>query len=729
MKKLILILLALLTAVTLISCDKTNVPEDTAEDPAAEGSGYSGPEFYVATDGDDSADGSAEHPFASIAAASGRIRALRTEGSEETYTVTVREGTYREEPYVFEAADGGMSLDAPVTYRADGEVLLTGGVSFTSEDFSPVTDEAILKRFDPSAADKIVVCDLAAAGITREELGEVYAYGSANQGKKFGDPQYIGINTYVFWNDDRMTLARYPNDSGNYVPEDFLWIDTDKQIVDEGSGEEGDLRGGTLKLSDEANEHMSRWATTDGVWSFGYFMFDWADETTPVRSYDKEKGEVSFLFNTYSGYRAGGSYYFYNVAEELDAPGEYWIDRDNMKLYLVPKDDGNATVTINLLRDPLFSGQIANTVFDGFTIRGVCATVFDFSAANGFTLQNSTVKCCDSYAFISASGNNNTVRRNTFAHMGKGGGYFNGGGEELSLTHSDNLIENNSLLHYSEVQRMYAGGFGLNGCGGSILHNEIGYAPHSALSAGGEENLIAWNYVHDVVQECNDGGAFYGGGQLHSIGNVIEHNKFENIGNETHMGTAVYFDDGLCGWTARYNVVINAGAGFTIGGGRNIEIYNNLIVSGFSPESGAIGGDQRCYEWFKDGSHPALEHGDDSNGWWKQLVDRGYDTGVWAERYPNLAKVHYDTDRADDIDFACNPSYDVIRDNIFIGANRKWTFWFHDRFFTYSTIENNLVYESLDRIFEPESYEFNKVGQRAKINWEPLPYTGYGVED
>ncbi len=725
MKKTFLLLLALLLTFSLIACGQVGTPgqSDETTDPVST-SDYKGPEFFVATDGDDANDGSAEHPFASINAAADRIRALRADGNTDAFTVTVREGTYEGKPYVFQATDGGISLDAPVIYRAEGDVTILGGKQFMVSDFAPVTDEAMKARFAPEVADGVLVYDLAAAGITKDMIGGVYAYGSANQAGSHGD-EYKGTNISVFCGDTRLMLARYPNDSGNYVPEDFLWIDTEEQIIDEGSKDAENPYGGTLKLSDEANAHMSRWATLDGAWSFGYYMFDWADETTPVKDYNKETGEVTFLFRPYSGYRVGGSYYFYNVAEELDVPGEYWIDRDNLKLYLIPTEEENAVITINLEKNYLFSGEIANPVFDGFTSRGFCSTIFSFSRANGWTLENSSVLCCDGYGFISSKGDNNTVRSCSFIHMGQGGGYFNGGGDAATLTHSNNLIENNYLLHYSEIQRMYGGCFGLNGVGGSILHNEIGYAPHSALGAGGQENLIAWNYVHDVVQECNDGGAYYGGGQLHSIGNVIEHNKFENIGNETHGGTAVYFDDGLCGWTARYNIVIHASAGFTIGGGRNIEIYNNLIVNG--GEGGGIGCDQRAYTWFTDGSHPALEHGDENNAWWKQLTDLPYNTGVWAERYPNLAKIHYDIENTDDIDFACNPSYDVIRDNIFIGEKRKWTYWFEDRFYTYSTIENNLVYESLDRIFEPGTYDFNKVGKRAKINWETFPYDGYGV--
>ncbi len=733
MKKTLALCLALLfLAGALFSCGTKSVDEpdtDTAETVGeAVATDYKGPEFFVATDGDNANDGSSEHPFASINAAADRIRALRADGNTDAFTVTVREGVYKTSPYSFQAADGGTSLDAPVIYRAQGNVTILGGREIPFSAFEPVADDGMKARFYPEVADQILVCDLGALGVTAEEIGGVYAYGTANQSSHF-DPSYQGTNISFFWNEERMTLARFPNDSGEYLPTDFLWINDETDVLDPGSRGDDNWAGGTLKLSDEANEHLSRWATLDGAWTFGYFKFDWADETTPVKAYDPEAGSVSFVFNPYSEYYPGGSYYFYNVAEELDAPGEYWVDRDNLKLYILPKDDQtDATITFNCVKSPLFSGEIANTTFDGFTFTGYCGDIFRFTAANGFTMQNCTVKFSDSYGFYVSSGNNNTVRRNTFTHMGKGGGSFNGGGDSATLTPSNNLIENNKLLHYSEIQRMYTGGFGLNGVGGTIRHNEIGYAPHSALSAGGQNNTIEWNYVHDVVQECNDGGAYYGGGQWHSIGNVIQYNKFENIGNETHNGTSIYFDDGLSGWTARYNVIHNsAGAGFLVGGGRNIEVYNNLVVGGELGQT-CIAYDQRMITWYNMEDHPNVWD-PEQNGWWAQLKALPYTEGIWAESFPNLAKAHFDTTRPDDVDFLCNPSYSVVKNNIWIGQTQRWTFVFDEGVQKYAEIGYNYTHTDIDRVFEPGTYELTKVALRDKnLEWEPIPYTGFGVE-
>ncbi len=712
-------LLAAVMLLSLAACGKQ--PENTETTPSQTdettdpviASDYMGPEFFVATDGDDANNGSAEHPFASFARAQEAVRALRAAEPDTAITVTFAEGRYPVVHIGFNESDSGTEA-APVTYRADGEVIFDAARTISADKFAAVTDEAMRARFDDP--DAILVCDLAAEGITKEEIGPMCADGTYAYYSEI-DPSLQGTNISVFAGDTRLTLARYPNDIPTFGELDQLVVE-EGGILDMGD----DIDGFTVVVPEDGQARMNKWATIEGAWIFGYPMFDWADVSTPIESYDPETGVMKLKYQTWGGVREGGTYYLYNVPEEIDEPGEYWLDRDNMMLYYYPTEEGAADVSINLSHCDQFSGRVSYTIFDGFTTVGASGNAFTLTG-NDNTIKNCTIKNSDGGAIL-LQGNRNTVYGNTITHVGKYGVQVSGG-DSPTLTHSENLIENNTITYFAEVAKTYQYGVFLIGCGNVAQHNEIGYAPHAAIALAGQEHLYAWNHIHDVVQQCSDGGAFYSGGQLASVGNVIEHNKFENVGSPNYGGTAIYLDDCMCGVTARYNIIIHASAGFTIGGGRENEIYNNLIING--GEGGGVGCDQRCYTWFGDGTHPDLEHGDDSNAWWVQLTDMPYTEGVWAERYPNRAKIHYDADRIDDIDFAPNPSYNVIRDNIFIGAKRKWTYWYEDRFFLYSTIENNLVYEDVDRIFEPGTYEFNKVGKRAKINWETFPYDGYGT--
>ena len=60
--------------------------------------------------------------------------------------------------------------------------------------------------------------------------------------------------------------------------------------------------------------------------------------STPIKSINDDKTITTEYCSKY-GFKEGGYYYFFNVLEELDAPGEYYIDRDNGILYFYPPDE------------------------------------------------------------------------------------------------------------------------------------------------------------------------------------------------------------------------------------------------------------------------------------------------------------------------------------------------------------------------------------------------------
>ena len=85
-------------------------------------------EFYVATNGSDTAAGTQTDPFLTLSRAQAAVRALPPR--EKPVTVWVRGGTYYlSSPLVFTAADSG-SANAPITYQAypHEEVTISGGI-------------------------------------------------------------------------------------------------------------------------------------------------------------------------------------------------------------------------------------------------------------------------------------------------------------------------------------------------------------------------------------------------------------------------------------------------------------------------------------------------------------------------------------------------------------------------------------------------------------------------
>ena len=87
-----------------------------------------GVEFYVSNAGNDSGEGSKTTPFATIERAQRAVREARKQSPDEGVTVTIVWGRYElERPLIFEAGDSGASEEAPVVYRGEGEVEISGG--------------------------------------------------------------------------------------------------------------------------------------------------------------------------------------------------------------------------------------------------------------------------------------------------------------------------------------------------------------------------------------------------------------------------------------------------------------------------------------------------------------------------------------------------------------------------------------------------------------------------
>ncbi len=719
MKKLTLWLLVLavsLSALTLFGCNKPEeAPDESGETTPTE---VETPAFfsdyYVSVDGSDENDGSESAPFATIDKAVETVRAIREAGHTDDVTVNILPGEY---------AFDGVALtekDSGITFRktGDGEVILNAAFSIGGEKFAPVTDDALAARFGENAAH-IYVCDLAAEGLTADQIGPLYAIGTYSAYNQTPD-EYIGQNPSVFYGDTRLTLARYPNATGDIFAESCIDI-VEADILDPGAtGADG--HGGTLRLPDEAAERVSKWQSVDGAWIFGYFQFNWADESTPIASYDAETQSITCLFAPYSPFTENKTgYYIYNVPEELDYPGEYYIDRDAMKLYLyVEGDPADADLSLTVSGASQFGGTASRVTIEGLTLTGAGGTVINLTGDDNL-VKDCVIKHCDNHA-VNLTGSGNTVYGCECYDLGKGGIYLTGG-DTATLTPGHNVAENNYIHDFARVYVTYQYGIFLNGVGNKAIHNEIAYCPHAALTAFGNDELYEWNYIHDVVRDSDDAGAFYAGGMWTADGNVLRTNKFENIGNEYHGPNAIYFDDMLSGWTAESNVILNCkGFAFTIGGGRNNHVTNNVVIEA----TGLLYYDDRMRSNYLDGKASFVNR---DGGMWATLDAWDYKSDVWQERFPITAKMNPDAD-VDDIDFPINPAYSTFENNIWIKADHinKWDFQVWDSVYQYSTIGYYYTHTDAARVFEPGTYELTKAASRdKKLVYTPVPYEGYGL--
>jgi hypothetical protein len=585
--------------------------------------------FFISSKAAPNGDGSNARPFQSLVQARDGLRAARRAGTVPPgtpVTMVLAPGEYALNATFELSAEDGGTAQAPVVFRAQqpGTVRVHGGVILPPSAFRPVADPAVLSRFAPEVRGKVLVSDLSAS------VAETFAPFK---------PAFHGVPSgpWLYVNGQPMTLARWPNQDapGGSWAEFSKAVDTG---LPQASAEEPALRKahpGSFVLEDP---RPARWQIDAGVWLLGYWTHDWSDEVLRVGAYDREKKVITLAAPHGYGIAAGTwgaskrRFFAMNLLEELDSPGEWYLDRERKRLYLYPSGPlQNASITLATLSQPLVR------VNGGKFIQFI-GLAFECSHGEGVVLQNSEaveIAGCRvanlAGSGISVDGRNNVIRSCDLFNLGKAGINLSGG-DRKTLTPANNLAVNNHIHHYGLFQRTYAPGIGANGCGQVVRNNRIHDAPHNAVLYGGNEHLFEYNEVYRVVMETGDAGAFYTGRDWTSQGNVLRYNYIHDLGggDASHVNTmGVYLDDCDSGDTIEGNVFYRAGRAIMIGGGRDNRVAGNLVVD--CPIGLHL--DSRGTTW-KQWNSPA----DPSWHLEAKAQKYNYTQPPWSERYPKLAR-------------------------------------------------------------------------------------------
>ncbi len=532
--------------------------------------------FYVATNGNDAWSGrlpapnvvGTDGPFATLSRARDAIRELKANGGlHQPLKVLVRGGTYYlPETFTLGSEDSGTA-SFPITYMAySGEkVVLSGG--------RPISG------WKPYQG-KIWQCDLNALG-----LGEL----SFKQ---------------LFYNGQRQPLARFPNvDPQHPRTGGFLY-----------AFEGGRRDSKQLLKYDPAKLDPSKWARPTLVEVDVYPHHNWNNNIIPIVEIDEANHIIKLAEEARYELRQDTRFYIRNAFEELDAPGEWYLDSETATLYFWPPDAALARgqVGIPALDRIIQVGDEADTNsyvrylrIGGFSIQVCQGRAMDVRAAQHCTIAKCTItNTGENGILVGMFCTDNRVVGNDIAHIGRWA---------IAVYGRHNLISNNHLHDTGIISKDFNRAVQLAGRGNIMSHNLIHDLPGFGMTFHGHDLVIEYNDFHHFGLETNLAGAIYAISR-HSVdrpdptlvgGNILRFNKItDSVGYGmvssrewgTYGGSGIWLDDWVSNTTIYGNILVrNKHCGVNIHGGTNNIVENNIMGAGIPSTYNHIRpGDELC---------------------------------------------------------------------------------------------------------------------------------------
>lgn len=535
--------------------------------------------YVSAQSGNDSASGTYNAPVKTLE------KALELAESVQADEICMRGGVY----YVSDTVNISYSADwyKPLRISAykNESVTINGGADIRLSDMVPASDSFTDKIINKPDEGKILQYSLKAAGIT--DYGEISRRGHLISEDKEAQAE-LSIGGSV------QKLAGWPND-------EFTGL---KSVDEYGTRSKKGIADGCSFTVDY--DRPSQWSRQSDVWLSGTLGPNYEFDYYPVKSFDKENKRFYLREGAVMKYYTSPYFRFENIPEELDAPGEYYIDREEGMLYFYPPQNADKDAVLTLTM-PVRSTKNAsvnslirlegcrNIIFENLTFKGGRGSAVTGNGNHGISFINCDINSFGAHGIRLDASGRITVRGNRIHDVGQNGVEFTKCGNYGKIIPSYNLVCNNDIYNFARLERSYKAGiiFGYQCVGASAARNHIHDGPHTGMIFYGVNNEIYGNEFDNLVTEFSDMDALYANNSNYpwERGNMIYGNYFHDIGKSTMNGVhqinvrAIRTDNKGCGLNVFGNLFVGIGDGKNnnnIGAvtaeGTHNKIVNNLFV-------------------------------------------------------------------------------------------------------------------------------------------------------
>jgi len=405
---------------------------------------------------------------------------------------------------------------------------------------------------------------LRSQGIT--EFGELKSRGFARGGAP--------AHGELFFGGKPMTLARWPNE-GDW--EKIAGFPEASGQNDEHGGKIGKLELGF----NYAGDRPRRWQDISNLWVHGYWAWDWANSYERVASLDRENRLVKTAapYGNY-GFRQGQRFYFFNVLEELDQPGEWFLDRATGQLYFWPPATlgGTNEILFSTLGGPLLKlNDVSHVTVSGFTLEATRGNAVEIRGGASNRIANCVLRNLGTGGVTIDGGHGHGVVHCEVFDTGDGGVSLQGG-DRQTLAPGGHFVEDCHFARQGRWSKCYVPAVLMSGVGLRASHNLIHDHPHCAILFNGNDHVLEFNEIHHIALETGDVGAIYAGRDYTFRGNRIRYNFIHHTGGVGMGSMGVYMDDCVSGAEISGNVFYKVQRAAFLGGGRDHQVINNIFV-------------------------------------------------------------------------------------------------------------------------------------------------------